>query len=241
MLLAIGAPLPKTIFATGWLLNKDNEKMSKSRGSVMDPNEMKNLVGVEPLRYFLTREFRLGQDGPASHELIVNRVNTDLANNIGNLLSRTTNLIVKFFAGAAPPPPTQDESTRTLVQLATSTAVKVKASIEMFAPSEALEHVMHLLTETNRYLEEKAPWKTAKTDLATAGASLYVALEILRISGSLLLPVMPEKMRSLLQTIGASVNPQWSELATWAIIAPGTKVEKAEPLFPRVELKDSET
>jgi methionyl-tRNA synthetase len=100
---------------------------------------------------------------------------------------------------------------------------------------------MHLLTETNRYLEEKAPWKTAKTDLATAGASLYVALEILRISGSLLLPVMPEKMRSLLQTIGASVNPQWSELATWAIIAPGTKVEKAEPLFPRVELKDSET
>lgn len=243
LLLALDVQLPRTIFATGWLLNRDNEKMSKSRGSVMDPVEMVKLVGIEPLRYFLVREFRLGQDGPASHELIVNRVNTDLANNIGNLLSRTTNLIDKFFAGKAPArtDPTKiasaaNASQKELIDLATQTPKKIFELIENFAPSEALELVMQLLTETNRYLEEKAPWKLAKTDLARAGEHLYVALEVLRISASLLWPVMPEKMSSLLATIGVSSSIDWPSLSRWGVIKPGTAIKKAEPLFPRVEL-----
>lgn len=243
MLMALGMALPKTIFATGWLLNKDNEKMSKSRGSVMNPDEMCTLVGVEPLRYFLTREFRLGQDGPASHELIVNRVNTDLANNIGNLLSRSTNLISKFFNGKAPSPQkTLDNSTKKLIETAQLTPQKISECVQNFSLSEGLEHVMHLLTETNRYLEEKAPWKTAKTDLESAGTTLYVAIEILRISATLMWPVMPKKMISLLQTIGAPLPadarmPAWSQVSQWGVIAPETPVSKAEPLFPRVELK----
>jgi methionyl-tRNA synthetase len=281
MLMAIGVRLPQTVFATGWILNRDNEKMSKSRGSVMDPVEMVKIVGVEPLRYFLVREFRLGQDGPASHELIVNRVNTDLANNIGNLLSRTTNLIDKFFAGRAPEPGDLSAA-ESLLELASHTPQKVYEMINAFAPSDALESVMHLLTETNRYLEETAPWKLAKTDLAGAGTHLYVALEVLRVAGSLLWPVMPQKMTALLQAIGAvpefgsvagsdsgssaadaaasSVVPasaavaanssangatdnfvpvKWSDISTRRLLKPGTKVRKAEPLFPRVELKES--
>jgi methionyl-tRNA synthetase len=239
MLMAIGAPLPKSIFATGWILNKDNEKMSKSRGSVMDPFEMAKLVGVEPLRYFLVREFRLGQDGPASHELIINRVNTDLANNIGNLLSRTTNLIDKFFAGAAPSgeTATQDASAKKLRELAVHTPLKVNECIQNFAPSDALEHVMLLLTETNKFLEEKAPWKIAKTDLAAAGATLYVALEVLRISASLLLPVMPEKMAALLGYFHIS-QPKWADITTWGYIKTGSPIKKAEPLFPRINLTE---
>ncbi len=259
MLLAMKTPLPKAIFATGWLLNRDNEKMSKSRGSVMDPTEMIKMVGVEPLRYFLVREFRLGQDGPASHELIVSRVNTDLANNIGNLLSRTTNLIDKFFAGRAPESRLDDNSTKALIALATQTPEKVFSAVKEFSPSEALEAVMHLLTETNRYLEEKAPWKIAKTDVAAAGDSLYVALEVLRISAGLLWPVMPQKMTSLLATIGAveesavtasltadansasGINTQppvqWLTLSQWGVIKPGTPVKKAEPLFPRIDIE----
>ncbi|OFZ17748.1 MAG: methionine--tRNA ligase [Bdellovibrionales bacterium RBG_16_40_8] len=249
MLMAIGVNLPKMIFATGWLLNKDSEKMSKSRGSVMDPKEMIKLVGIEPLRYFLVREFRLGQDGPASHELIINRVNTDLANNIGNLLSRTTNLIDKFFSGKAPAGPntkdasiTHDTSTAALIELSTHTPQKVYECVQAFSLSEAIEHVMNLLTETNRYLEEKAPWKMAKTNLPEAGSTLYVALEVLRISASLLLPVMPNKMTSLLCTIGVcefkaakTANPNWHDIGTWGFIKPGTPIKKAEPLFPRAE------
>lgn len=268
MLLALGARLPKTIFATGWILNKDNEKMSKSRGSVMNPDEMSKLVGVEELRYFLTREFRLGQDGPVSHELIVSRINTDLANNIGNLLSRTTNLIDKFFSGLAPKVygsenltsiQTSDASTQALVALALGTPQKVEKLIQDFSPNEAIEQVMLLLTETNRYLEEKAPWKIAKTDVLAAGQSLYVALEVLRIAASLLLPVMPNKMSTLLKTIGVTtigalnidalkivgelnaISPAqwlsfWQTLNQWGAIKEGTPVAKSTPLFPRIEL-----
>jgi methionyl-tRNA synthetase len=237
MLLAIGVPLPKTIFATGWILNKDNEKMSKSRGSVMDPNEMTKLVGIEPLRYFLVREFRLGHDGPASHELIVSRVNTDLANNIGNLLSRTTNLIDKFFGGQMPDASNVDASAEKLIEIAKKTPTLVRAHIDDFAPSEALEAVMHLLTETNRYLEEKSPWKTAKTDLAAAATPLAIAVEVLRIAASLLTPVMPTKMGSLLATLGVE-NPKWADINQWGFIKKGSAIKKAEPLFPRVELKE---
>lgn len=236
MLLALNIPLPKKIFATGWILNKDNEKMSKSRGSVMDAVEMAKLVGIEPLRYFLAREFRFGQDGPASQELIVNRVNTDLANNIGNLLSRTTNLIDKFFSGKAPEQGAHDESTAKLIELACLTPQKVFNAIHDFSPNEAIEHVMALLTETNKFLEDKAPWKLAKTDLKTAGEHLYIALEILRISASLLLPVMPNKMSSLLGTLGIS-EPKWSELSKWGLIQAGSSIKKAEPLFPRIEIE----
>jgi len=236
MLMAMGVKLPDVIFAHGWVLNRDNEKMSKSKGSVMNTDEMVKFVGLDPLRYFLVREIHLGNDGPVAHELIASRVNSDLANNLGNLLSRTTNLIDKFFGGKAPASPTpNDDRVRRLIDRAVSTAPLVRSAIEDFQPSAAIDHVIQLLNDTNKFLEEKAPWKTAKTDLAGAGADLYIALEILRIAGGLLSPVMPEKMSALLATIGID-ETRWSDLTTWGVIAKGAPVRKAEPLFPRIEL-----
>ncbi len=239
MLLAMGVPLPKTIFAHGWVLNRDNEKMSKSKGSVMDPKEMIGFAGVDALRYFFVREIHLGNDAPISHELIMNRINNDLANNLGNLLSRTTTLIDKFFGGMTPAFQPQvagaDPMSRELIDHATSLASKVKSLIEDFQPSLALENIVELLNETNRFLESKAPWKTAKTDPATAGQHLYMAVEILRITGTLLSPVMPAKCRELLKTIGVK-SLAWESLSQWAVTAGQTSIAKAPPLFPRIEL-----
>jgi methionyl-tRNA synthetase len=242
MLMAFGAALPKTIFAHGWVLNRDNEKMSKSKGSVMAPDDMVAFVGLDPLRYYLVREIHLGNDGPVSHELIAHRVNNDLANNLGNLLSRTTNLIDKFYGGLAPDVSkvTPDEKTRALIDRAISAATQVKSHIGDFDPSGALEVVIQLLNETNKFLEEKAPWKVAKTDPAAAAPDLYCALEVLRISAGLLSPVMPEKMSALLATIGHPLGAPgdvWPTLSKWGVIAAGTKVQKAQPLFPRIEIK----
>ncbi len=245
MLMAFGAALPKTIFAHGWVLNRDNEKMSKSKGSVMAPDDMVAFVGVDPLRYYLVKEIHLGNDGPVSHELIAGRINNDLANNLGNLLSRTTNLIDKFFGGQAPDVSkvALDEKTRSLIDRAVSTANQVKSRIEDFEPSLALEAVVQLLNETNKFLEEKAPWKTVKTHLVAAGADLYCALEVLRIAGGLLWPVMPEKMTALLETIGCPYKAgveTWPSLSKWGVIAAGTKVQKAQPLFPRIDIEKSD-
>jgi methionyl-tRNA synthetase len=237
MLLSIGVPLPETIFAHGWILNKDNEKMSKSRGSVMDPVEWVKLIGADSLRYFLISDVPLGNDTPVSHELIINRVNNDLANNLGNLLSRATNLIGKFFDGKSPGHSANDEATRALIEVATATAGRVQREIDEMAPHKAVEHVRHLLNETNRFLEEKAPWKMAKTNLEEAGQHLYTAVEVLRIAGGLLEPVMPLKMKSLLQTLGVKEN-KWENLSLWGVTTQGTPIQKPEPLFPRIEIPE---
>lgn len=235
MLMSMGAALPKQIFAHGWILNKDSEKMSKSKGSVMDPVEWVSKIGADSLRYFLVNDIPMGQDAPVSHDLIIQRVNGDLANNLGNLLSRTTNLIQKFFEGKAPASHANDDMTKALITLATSTAPKVKEAIEHVAPHKAVEAIRHLLNETNKYLEDKAPWKMAKTDLAEAGSNLYTALEVLRITSGLLSPIMPVKMRALSDVIGVA-DIKWADLNRWGVIEKGSSVSKTEPLFPRIDL-----
>lgn len=238
MLMAIGVSLPKTLFAHGWILNRDNEKMSKSKGSVMDPKETVKWAGVDPLRYFLIHDIHLGNDAPVSQELIAQRINNDLANNLGNLLSRSTNLISKFFDGKAPGDLDSSAFANEIKARAIGTATKVQSLVESYELSKALEEVIQLLNEANKYLEDKAPWKVAKTDLNEAGKSLSVALEVLRIAAGLLLPVMPEKCASLLETIGQPKEPSWKSLSEWGVIAPGTEIEKAKPLFPRIDLKE---
>ncbi|MGE0762652.1 MAG: methionine--tRNA ligase [Bdellovibrionales bacterium] len=235
MLFALGLDQPKHIFAHGWILNKDMEKMSKSKGEVVNPLDMKNYVGVDGLRYFLIRDVHLGNDAPFSPDLLINRVNNDLANNLGNMTSRTLNLIEKFFAGAVPAPETTDHLGDELKAMALTTGAKVKHQIEKMAPSYALEAIVETLNLANRYLEERAPWKLAKSDLAATATVLYNALEVLRISATLLLPVMPEKMDELLKRLG---NPSrdWAQVEKWGVIKVGTPVTKGDPLFPRLEL-----
>ena len=233
MLMAMGLPLPKTIFAHGWILNKKSTKMSKSAGDVVNPLDMKDLVGVDAFRYFLARDIHFGNDAPFSQELIINRVNTDLANNLGNLLSRSANLISKYFDGKAPAGGASDALTNRVIEVAKGTAKKVKADIEYMAPSYALEHVIVLLNEANRFLEEKTPWKLAKKDTIAAGQSLYTAIECLRITAILLSPVMPLKMTNLLERLGGA-KADFALAKEWGVIPQGAQILKGESLFPRI-------
>jgi methionyl-tRNA synthetase len=234
MLMAAGLTLPKTIFAHGWILNKDNEKMSKSKGSVMDAEELSKWVGVDGLRYFLAHDIPLGNDAPVSHELIMNRVNSDLANNIGNLLSRSTNLFTKFYDGKVAIGNVNDPQVKALSEKAVHVHARVSESILRYKIHEAIDAVLEILNDTNKLLEDRAPWKAAKTDLTEAATVLYASLEVLRISATLLSPVMPTTMTKLLKIIGVD-KIDFKTCAQWGVIAAGTEICKPEPLFPRVE------
>lgn len=237
MLMALEMPLPRQIFAHGWWLNENSGKMSKSEGPVVAPLDMKNLVGVDAFRYFLTRDIYLGNDAQFSKALVINRVNAELANNLGNLLSRSLNLVEKFFAGKVPSPAGAGGSSDTaaLSKLAAATAAKVEARIRAMQPNLAIEEIVSLLTATNKYLEQMAPWKTAKTDLALAGEALNTALEVLRIAGILLLPVMPTKMDQLLRQLGWQGERTLGAASRWGLLPVGAITQKGDPLFPRIE------
>ncbi|MCB0342133.1 MAG: methionine--tRNA ligase [Pseudobdellovibrionaceae bacterium] len=235
MLFALGVPLPKQLFAHGWILNKSQEKMSKSEGDVVNPLDMKDVVGVDGLRYWLVRDIHLGNDAPFAPDLVINRINTELANNLGNLLSRTTNLIHKYFDGRTPKGWLEnDAATDQLRKIALEAPDKLRADIERMAPSYATEHVVQMLNEANRYLEEKAPWKLVKTDVAAAGKVLYAALDVVRIAGILLQPVMPVKAKELLDRLNCDKR-DFDAAKIWGAIDEGTLVEKGDPLFPRIE------
>jgi methionyl-tRNA synthetase len=238
MLMALNISLPKTIFAHGWILNKDNAKMSKSTGGVLSADVFTGIVDVEPLRYFLAHDIHFGNDAPISRDLVVQSVNNDLANNIGNLLSRSTNLIAKYFDGKTPQGSDNDEPTKKIQDLALSTSDLVREKIENFEPSKAMEAIVRLLKATNQFLEEKAPWTTAKTDTVQAGKDLYSAIEVLRISGILLQPVLPTKMDSLLSQIGCD-DRTFEATKEWGKTPDGTLMEKGKPLFPRITLPEA--
>jgi methionyl-tRNA synthetase len=235
MLMALGAGLPKTIFAHGWILNRDNAKMSKSVGDVKDPLELKKALGLDPLRYFLARDIHLGNDAPFALELVESRINTDLANNLGNLLSRTSQLVGKFFDGRLPAFTADDEASNALKQDALKLAAEVKKDLEQFRLSYALEKIMLMLTHANRYMEEKAPWKMAKEDVKAAGHVLSTVLEAARIATVLLSPVMPEKSAEILKRLSAP-ETSWKAATTWGGIKEGAAIEKGDPIFPRLEL-----
>lgn len=232
MLMALDLPLPRKIFATGWILNKDNAKMSKSAGDVVNPSDIKDLIGLDELRYFLTRDVHMGNDAAFSLELVENRINAELANNLGNMLSRTGNLVEKFYAGVKPAFTQDDASSSALKQKTLELPALVKKEIEDMRPSHALEHIVTVLTMANKYLEEKAPWKMAKDNLPEAGHVLATTAEVLRICGTLLTPVMPTKGKELLARIGVP-DSSFASLSKWPGIPEGTKMVKGEPLFPR--------
>lgn len=234
MLMAMNTKLPKTIYAHGWILNRDNEKMSKSKGSVMSPLDLIKTTEVDPLRYFLIHDVPFGSDAPVSHELIAQRINGDLANNFGNLLSRSANLIQKFFEGKAPAETSNEENAPTIKVLASKLGPQFQGHIEKFELVAALDLVIELLNESNKFLELRAPWKLAKEDPKAAGKDLKTALEALRIAAIALTPVMPTKMQKVLDILGIR-EAKWSDLSLWNAIPEGTPISKPEPLFPRID------
>jgi methionyl-tRNA synthetase len=237
MLMALGIALPKTIFAHGWWLTESGDKMSKSKGSVVKPLDMKEVVGVDPLRYFLTRDIALGNDAAFSPDLVVTRVNSELANNLGNLLSRATNLVDKNFAGQAPEWKASAAETTALLAKLGTLAGEVKSAIERMEPQTAVQLLVDTLNDTNKYIGDRAPWKQVKADLNAAAETLGACLEVLRVVAILLSPVMPEKCAAILSTIGWERSPAFADAQNAVALPAGSPVKKAEPLFPRVEWK----
>ena len=234
MLMSAKIPLPLGIFAHGWWLSGES-KMSKSLGNVVDPLGLIEEYGVDPVRYYLMREMVLGQDANFTMESFIKRYNSDLANDYGNLLSRVSNLLKKFFDGKIP----RDEDDSPEGMVIKENGIKVVSDvwnhIESMRVSEAIETTLQYIRSVNKYMETMAPWKLAKSDKDAAGKVLFTAAEALRISAVLLAPVMPNRTQIVLETFNAAGSS-----LEWGGLTPGKSLNKHDVLFPRIDVKKLE-
>ena len=231
MLMSAELPLPKGIFAHGWWLS-DQTKMSKSLGNVVDPLDLIDSYGVDPIRFYLMKEMVLGQDANFSMDSFIKCYNSDLANDFGNLLSRVTNLINKFYDGALEP--IFDDSTdgQDVKYAALDSMELSKNFMNDMKINEAINSIFNFVRKVNKYLEITAPWKLVKTDIKKAGKVLYTAAESIRIISLLLSPVMPNRTESVMNALG-TINRDLE----WGKLVFEKKIQKQDPLFPRIENK----
>ena len=235
MLFSAGIPQPKTIFAHGWWLSGES-KMSKSIGNVVNPLDLIDQYGVDPLRYYLMREMVLGQDASFTPESFVKRYNSDLANDFGNLFSRVSTLIEKNFDGKIPEAVKSTEEELIIQKNTEAVIEQVNALIEKMRINEAIEEILQFVRSINKYMEQQAPWKLVKTDLSAAATVLYTAAESLRISALLLQPVMPNRTEIILDTL----NVVDRELK-WGRLQAGNVIKKHQPLFPRIKFEEADS
>jgi methionyl-tRNA synthetase len=232
-LMSAGLPLPTTVWVHGWW-QRSGRKVSKSGGNIVRPDELVARFGFDSLRYFVLREMVFGQDADFSDEAFVDRYNSDLANDLGNTVSRVVTLSRRAFEGKTPPTPCDDNP---LIAAAARAAADYRAAMEELAFQRALESLWRLLGEANQYLVEREPWKLIKSEGASERLSrvLWNGLEATRIVATGLLPIMPEVAVEVLRAVGTAEPPATLDALAWGGTPTGAPLPEPEPLFPRID------
>ena len=237
MLMSMGMPLPKKVFGHGWLL-LDGGKMSKSKGNVVDPYILAEMFGVDALRFFLLRTFPFGSDGNFSNELLIQTINTDLANDLGNIVSRTVAMAQKYFGGTLPAEQVADDALdANLIEMVSGLRDRYEAQMEKYAFQNALSEVFNVISRANKYIDENAPWVLARDEANKPRLArvLYNLLETIRICGALLLPFMPATSAEIMKRIDAD-RYDWDSLNQYGLLPAAATVTDGPNLFPRVDM-----
>jgi methionyl-tRNA synthetase len=238
--MSAGIELPKRVFSHGFVLSK-GEKMSKSIGNVVDPFDLVHAYGLDPVRYFFLREVNFGQDGNYSPDAIANRINADLANDLGNLAQRSLSMIAKNCSGKVPEPGAFTDADKAILAAADGIYAKAREAMDRQAVTKYLDAVWAVVADANRYFAGEEPWAKKKTDLKRMETILYVTAEVVRQIAILAAPVMPHSAEKLLDLLGQGGKaPTFEQLGETGRLAPGTVLPEPAGVFPRYEAETAD-